>query len=416
MNGLMRVALLRSFLPVPRPSFLTPAANCVLATQVNTIFGPGALGIDGFREKRKEINAQFGPLKGLIFLFFPTCDSPIISFAEKFFIRMGDVLEDPKQDRLVFTDDLKNVTYLIENNPKEIDLLVELLRKFATQNRDLRFGKFIFGPVVMRLLHEFRLPDIALTLIRDPAFEGFFNQMTSYIICLDLLYKCDRFQDVIDVYDEIMEKGALDNATPRDLTTLAIVSAYRIGDAKAYQKAKELINIVKRSGSFVSARSVCVFVMFANKQNEPQLAFECLTLLNTFPATARSIKIVTLCNLKRTEEAFIVMKSYLLQSGSRNQFQAEFTEDALSVLRDAIAEANDQQLSDEFERTMETIRNGGHVSQKTIDDMLLSEMEYRRSPRAPNRMDNRRSFIGDAGYRDSREREQYPYKRRSPGL
>jgi len=40
--------------------------------------------------------------------------------------------------------------------------------RFNLQNKDMRFGSFVFGPVVMRLLHSFRQPDLALSLVRDP--------------------------------------------------------------------------------------------------------------------------------------------------------------------------------------------------------------------------------------------------------
>lgn len=39
--------------------------------------------------------------------------------------------------------------------------------RFNTQNKDLRFGSFVFGPVIMRLLHHYNLWETALLVLRD---------------------------------------------------------------------------------------------------------------------------------------------------------------------------------------------------------------------------------------------------------
>lgn len=40
--------------------------------------------------------------------------------------------------------------------------------RYNAQNKEVRFGTFTFGPVIMRLMHVFGQPDIALSLVKDP--------------------------------------------------------------------------------------------------------------------------------------------------------------------------------------------------------------------------------------------------------
>lgn len=40
-----------------------------------------------------------------------------------------DAEETRNQDRMIFTEDLKNTTYLVENKPEELELLCAMIKK-----------------------------------------------------------------------------------------------------------------------------------------------------------------------------------------------------------------------------------------------------------------------------------------------
>ena len=49
--------------------------------------------------------------------------------SEKFFERIGQQVADEKDSELVFTEDLKNAIYLLNNTPEDLELLEKMLRK-----------------------------------------------------------------------------------------------------------------------------------------------------------------------------------------------------------------------------------------------------------------------------------------------
>lgn len=61
---------------------------------------------------------------------------------------------------MIFTEDLKNMIHLAE--PDDITLVTNMMKKFNKQNKELRFGSFVFGPVVMRMFYYFNKPVEAL--------------------------------------------------------------------------------------------------------------------------------------------------------------------------------------------------------------------------------------------------------------
>lgn len=124
--------------------------------------------------------------------------------------------------------------HLVQKTPEDIELLVKMITKFNNQDKELRFGTFIFGPVVMRTFYYLDEPDLALTAFKDPKFENFFDQLISYQILLSLLYKHERFSEMRDVYDIIKTKNLDSGGYPRNSLILVMAACYR-----------EVISVVK---------------------------------------------------------------------------------------------------------------------------------------------------------------------------
>lgn len=70
----------------------------------------------------------------------------------------------PSRDNMIFTQDVKNMLHLVENEPRDIELLMKVLRKYTNQEPFLSTDNYLFGPVLMRLLHVYKLDDVALTV------------------------------------------------------------------------------------------------------------------------------------------------------------------------------------------------------------------------------------------------------------
>lgn len=58
----------------------------------------------------------------------------------------------------------------------------------------------------MRLFHNLKDIDTALKLFKDESLDGFFDQLISYQLLLDLLYENGRYQEMLDIYNVIKER------------------------------------------------------------------------------------------------------------------------------------------------------------------------------------------------------------------
>lgn len=82
------------------------------------------------------------------------------SLGDKFKEKMAEYVADDAKN-MVFTEDLKNMVHLADSD-KDIELAVDMLKKYNKQNKSLRFGNYIFGPIIMRLFHLYNKVDLAL--------------------------------------------------------------------------------------------------------------------------------------------------------------------------------------------------------------------------------------------------------------
>lgn len=106
------------------------------------------------------------------------------NIADKFKEKMLENINNDSNKNMVFTEDLKNMIH-VSTDEKDLELVVTMIKKytyfflfyflwviiinfffrFNSQNRELRFGSFIFGPVVMRLFYLHNRPDLAVEVI-----------------------------------------------------------------------------------------------------------------------------------------------------------------------------------------------------------------------------------------------------------
>lgn len=137
---------------------------------------------------------------------------------------MQEVCES--ESSMIFTEDLKSMLHLAQKKPEDIELLIKMITKFNKQNKEMRFGTFIFGPVVMRTLYYLDEPELALTAFKDPQFENFFDQFITYQILLCLLYKHGKYTEMRDIYDIIKEKRIADGY-PKNSSILVMAACYK---------------------------------------------------------------------------------------------------------------------------------------------------------------------------------------------
>ena len=171
------------------------------------LYSASSLAIDSYAEARKHVTNQFE------------------SVAQSFRAKMTEFTSEDNKS-IIFTEDLKAMLHIVDNNKEDIELIMKMLKKFHAQNNELRFGNYVFGPVVMRAFYYLDLPDVALEAFKDPELQGFFDQLTSYQVLLTLLYNHKRYSDMREVYDLIKKKYTGGIMHPQNSVLLVLAACY----------------------------------------------------------------------------------------------------------------------------------------------------------------------------------------------
>lgn len=128
-----------------------------------------------------------------------------ITNVDSFKSKMQEFVQDESSKNLIFTEDLKNFIHATKDKD-DVILLTKMIGKFCSQSKEVRFGNFVFGPPVLRLFYHLEDPETALTMFKDESLSGFFDQLISYQLLLDLLFNSKRYQDVLDTFEIIKSR------------------------------------------------------------------------------------------------------------------------------------------------------------------------------------------------------------------
>lgn len=100
-----------------------PASSSLVNT-VRTLYSSESLGVDKYLYSKEKISTQF------------------VSSTQKFVEKMKEYSQSP--EHMIFTEDLKNMAHLVQSDD-DIVLVESMMKKFNSQNKELRFGNFVFG-------------------------------------------------------------------------------------------------------------------------------------------------------------------------------------------------------------------------------------------------------------------------------
>lgn len=145
--------------------------------------------------------------------------------ADAFKTKMQEFVKNESSRNLIFSEDLKNMVHLASDK-NDVMLLSKMIEKFCSQSKEARFGNFVFGPPVMRLLHHLKDSDSALALFKKDELNGFFDQLASYQVLFDLLFENGRYDDVLETFEIIKSRQVQGGRFPKHAVVLTLVSNF----------------------------------------------------------------------------------------------------------------------------------------------------------------------------------------------
>ncbi|XP_069163152.1 pentatricopeptide repeat-containing protein 2, mitochondrial isoform X1 [Procambarus clarkii] len=334
-------------------------ANLIRPSGCCHLFAPSALGIDNYISGRERTAIHYEDK------------------TEKFKKQMRESMSS-KDRVMVFTEDLKNAIHLTEASEEDLSLVSEMIKKFNQQHQGLRFGAFVFGPVVMRMYYYLNQPDAALAALQAKEMEGFFDQMASYQIAMSLLYKNEKYQEVLDVFELLQEKRIGGIRYPKNCFTIAVATLYKLNTQESLTKVLKLFEHAEEYGMFINRRLIIFAAALALKQNHPHIALELLSKSTVTHISVCSIKVMALCEQDQVEVALPLLRSLIqidLPNTSKPEKSFRILSEAVLAAETALEKTGKKDLIAEFERIKKSLQENNNISDKKLDMIVLEPIE-----------------------------------------
>jgi len=326
--------------------------------------------VNGYIQVRERVSMQFREM------------------ADRFRQKMKDFVQ-PNSANMVFTEDLKHMIHLANNNEEDLDLIEQMILKFNKQSRDLRFGSFIFGPVVMRMYHHLNRPKEALKIFMNPDLDQFFNQIISFQILMDLLLRNEMYDEVLQVMEVVKDKQLQGSRYPRNIVVLAMAAVYKQNTPESFEYMKKLWREVKDAGHEPMRRAITFAAALAINQKSPHVAVE---LLSEVPrqnyVTVRNLKAAALADLDRADDALPVLRS-VIEVDTPGEVKNTFCADVIAKVKEAVDRSDKKEVHQEFQRILEQLTQLGYITDASLDSQLYSEIEKVTLPSRPRTQDQR---------------------------
>lgn len=319
------------------------------------LYAPATLGIEGCLVTKEKIKSQ------------------LTNGTENFKSKMQEFVA--REDRsMIFTEDLKNMIHIAEDS-KDVELIEKMIRRFTTQNQELRFGNYVFGPVVMRMLFQLKDQDTALYLFKDESFNGFFDQLMSYQILCDMLFESKRYQDVLDVYNIIKSRQVQGGRYPKHVIVIILAACYKMNTPEALQYTVELWKELQNAGHIPMRKASTFAAALALNQNSPHIALEIVSQVKQQKyVTVRNIKVLALADLNRHEDVLPILRS-VLEVENPLDIKHTFSKDVIEKLEASFSKITNKDLQMDFQRILNFLKENKHISDNdSLDGLLCGEI------------------------------------------
>ncbi|KAF5307140.1 hypothetical protein FQR65_LT00656 [Abscondita terminalis] len=349
------MALLRQTLPFTTQNFMKTAKIVFGLTANRQLYSATTLGLDNFIQQKGRLKAQ------------------LANIAPKFREKMIEYAADESKN-MVFTEDLKNMVHLADSD-EDVNLVIKMMIKFNKQNKQLRFGNYVFGPVIMRMFYALNKHEEAYQCFRNPELEGLFDQLMTYQLMLDLLYENRRYNDVLEAFKFIKDKQIEGIKFAKNVIVLVFAACYRINNKESLDFALNLWTELNTIGHLPMRRATTFCAGLALNQGNPEAAIEIVSSTkNIHYTTVRNIKVAALVDLGRVEDVFPVLKTVLNTDNASLGPVHTFNKDVVEKVKDAVAKLNNQDLTVEFNRIEKYFKEQGHISETTLNEQLCQEI------------------------------------------
>lgn len=330
---------------------------------VRTLYSENYLGIDRYADQRSNLSRQMGNMR------------------EKFIARMKQQLSIPAS--MIFTEDLKTMIHLCDDKEEDLEVVLQMLKRFHKQNKELRFGTFVFGPVALRLFYFLKKPKLVLELFNDEELDGFFDQLKSYTLSMDLLFKSEMYQEVLELDKQAQAKQLVETRFPRDIVSLSTAACYKLNTPETFMYATEMVTKAREAKANILRKALTFVVGLALNQGKPDVAMEILSSIDrNNNITCNNLKLITFAELDRLQDAFGILRRVTDQDNpTQSRIYGEICQCTIDALQKAVDKEKDTEMNHIFEQLCRSLKDSDSITSQTIDELLCLPIDVKPIPR-----------------------------------
>ncbi|XP_042909663.1 pentatricopeptide repeat-containing protein 2, mitochondrial isoform X2 [Parasteatoda tepidariorum] len=369
---------------------------------VRYLYNDQFLGIDKYVDARQRTITRLGNMRG------------------NFFNRMKAQVTSTVPS-MIFTEDLKTVIHSCEDTPEDIEVSIQMIKRYHKQNKELRFGTFIFGPVTMRLFYYLKKQDMIYDFFKDQELEGFFDQLKSYYLGMDIYFKNGKYEEILDAFDQLQAKKIAETKFPREGVVLATGACYKLNTPETFQRATELVTLAREARVPVLRKALTFVVALALNQNKPDIALEILSSIDRYNnITGNNLKLLAYAGLGRTQDAFSILRQITDQDAPiQSRIRGEVCQATLDAIEEAVKKVQDTETSHIFEQLSRSLKESNLISSQTIDELVCLPIEPRAFPRDDFTFNQRNRRFPEQSMREREFSDNdggFPRRRRFAGI
>lgn len=269
-----------------------------------------------------------------------------------------------QKNELILRDELKLLLHLCQSSD---DMLIakDAIYRYHSENRNMMYGEFKFGPLFMRLCYELGLESMAAATLIDENMKGFFNDTTSFNIAIDMLFLKGSYESALEVLKTMRNQGISFN---KDTVTLTTGTCYKLNTAESYGICKTLIEEQQSKGNFIPRHAYCFAVALALRRSDLQKAQSLFSqIMNTDSKLCQNFKVVLLVMSGAIPDALSILSAAKSPKSPYFVKKPEFAQEVVNLL---LLRSEKKPILRNVEEIVTQLEHNGQVTQQTLDDML----------------------------------------------
>uniref|UniRef100_A0A8C5LNB1 Pentatricopeptide repeat-containing protein 2, mitochondrial n=1 Tax=Leptobrachium leishanense TaxID=445787 RepID=A0A8C5LNB1_9ANUR len=278
-----------------------------------------------------------------------------------FFQSINEKLE---KNNILLKSELLALLHLCQT-PADVEFAKQVIYRYQAENKNVMFGEYRFGPVVVRLCYELDLEDTAIALVKDQSLGDFFRDSTSYSILMDLLFTKGQYEKALDVLLEMRNQKVTFYG---ETYILAFAICYKLNNTDSYKICSALLDEVEMNGMRLPTQAYCFAVAFALKKSQYVIARHIYSQIRyTNGKLSKNVALLVKLHNEELEDVLDLLETAANPTGPVYVRKPEFSEQVMATIEEHL---QDTELEMRYNQIYTKLKNSGQIIALTLDDLL----------------------------------------------